>query len=438
MNSSVGRFNKVRIQKTGSVLDIDAEATSFPGQVIGTRTSRSQREGWAIVLGLAVVLCIIFGTTLNSISVFTLPITSAFQCSNEQASRVATAFMFTMTLAMPLAGWLLDRVSPRPVMTVGALIAALGYLLASQSADIDQLTFAIAVSGIGVGTSTYVPAITIATRWIAFDRQGLAFGILLAGSSTGAVIFPMLLTDIIAVIGWRNTMQVVAGIIGLLCIPILLWAARTPESQSIANHQLATQLEGHGICQAMRMPRYWLWIAMQLLLLLSSIGVFIALVPYLVSTGYSAEHAAAFLAGTAVAALIGNFAFGMLSDRWGAKAILLIGTVFGVAGIFFLLAASDPVLGVGAITLFSLIWGSTFNLVNQFAPLLLVEAVGQRNFGSLLGIGNLIAGMGSAFSPTAVGYLVDVTHTYTVALLLCAALAVAALIPIALQRSTSS
>ncbi|MNE54510.1 hypothetical protein D3C80_1492930 [compost metagenome] len=95
-------------------------------------------------------------------------------------------------------------------------------------------------------------------------------------------------------------------------------------------------------------------------------------------------------------------------------------------------------LGVGAITLFSLIWGSTFNLVNQFAPLLLVEAVGQRNFGSLLGIGNLIAGMGSAFSPTAVGYLVDVTHTYTVALLLCAALAVAALIPIALQRCTSS
>lgn len=433
-----GRFNKVRMQKTGEVLDIDTASTNFSGQAINARTNRSQRHGWAIVLGLAVVLCISFGTTLNSISVFTLPITSAFQCSNEQASRVATAFMFTMTLAMPLAGWLLDRISPRPVMTVGALITALGYLLASRSADIDQLTLAIAVSGIGVGTSTYVPAITIATRWIAFDRQGLAFGILLAGSSIGAVIFPMLLTDIIAAIGWRNTMQVIAGMIGLLCVPILLWAARMPEIQVIASHQPATPLEGHGIAQALRMPRYWLWIAMQMLLLLSSIGVFIALVPYLVSAGYSAEHAAAFLAGTAAAALIGNFAFGMLSDRWGAKAILLIGTVIGVAGIFCLLAASDPVLGVGAITLFALSWGSTFNLVNQFAPLLLVEAMGQRNFGSLLGIGNLVAGLGAAFSPAAVGYLVDATHAYTLALLLCAALAVAALIPIALQSRSGT
>ncbi|MNR02259.1 hypothetical protein D3C85_1181030 [compost metagenome] len=63
--------------------------------------------------------------------------------------------------------------------------------------------------------------------------------------------------------------------------------------------------------------------------------------------------------------------------------------------------------------------------------------MGQRNFGSLLGIGNLIAGLGSAFSPEAVGYLVDTTHSYSLALLLCAALAAAALLPIALQHRSS-
>ena len=423
-----------RLQNTVVGLDIDAVAADRTGPSTKAESHPNQRQGWALVLGLAVVLCIIFGTTLNSISVFTLPITTSLGCSNEEAARLATAFIFSMTLAMPVAGWLLDRISPRPVMTAGAIMAALGYLLASRSPDITQLTLAMALSGLGVGASTYVPAITLATRWIVPNRQGLAFGILLSGASIGAVIFPILLTHTIAEVDWRNTMQAIAGMILLICAPLLLWLARMPDDTSVVGLQPADEPRGHGIGHALRMPRYWMWIAMQLLLTLSSLGVFIGLVPYLISAGYSAQDAAVFYAGIGAAALIGNFTFGLLSNRWRAKNILLIGTVIGTAGILCLLGANDPVLGLGAIALFSLTWGTTFNLVNQLSPLLLVEAMGQRNFGSLLGIGNLIAGLGSAFSPEAVGDLGDTTHTYTLPLLLCGALAATALLPIALQH----
>ncbi|MCY1336364.1 putative sulfoacetate transporter SauU [compost metagenome] len=426
-----------RMQDTIAGLDMDAASTDLAGPPAKAEGSPDPLQGRALVLGLALVLCILFGATLNSISVFTLPITATFGCSNEQAARLATAFIVTMTLAMPLAGWLLDRISPRPVMTAGAVMAALGLLLAARSPDIDQLTIAMALSGIGVGTSTYVPAITLATRWIAPNRQGLAFGILLSGASIGAVIFPVLLTQIIVRLDWRSAMEAVAILILLVCVPLLLWLARMPEGSSAAGQRPAEQLAGHGIGHALRMPRYWLWVAMQMLLTLSSLGIFIALVPYLVSAGHSAQDAAAFYAGIGAAALVGNFAFGVLSNRWRATNILMIGTCLGIAGILCLLAAPDPLLGVGAIALFSLAWGTTFNLVNQLSPLLLVEAMGQRNFGSLLGIGNLIAGLGSAFSPEAVGYLVDTTHSYSLALLLCAALAAAALLPIALQHRSS-
>lgn len=392
-----------------------------------------QRQGWAIALVLAVVLCIIFGTTLNSLSVFTQPITSALRCSNEQVARVATAFLISMTLAMPLAGWLLDRIAPRPVMTGGALITALGYLLAGWSADIDQLALAVALSGLGVGACTYVPAITLVTRWLPFERQGLAFGLLLAGGSIGAIIFPVLLTQVIAAIGWRSTMQGIAGTIVLFCVPLLLWAARLPARHASADQSVAVPADGHGIAQALCMLRYWLWIGMQLLLTLSSLGIFIALVPYLISVGYSAQQAAGLLAASAAAALVGNFVFGLCSQRWAAKSILMSSTLVCALGILCLLAAGDPRLGLAAVVLFILGWGSTFTLVNQFAPLLLMEATGARNFASLLGIGNLVAGLGSAFSPEIVGYLVDLTQTYTLALLLCAGLAVAALLPIALQ-----
>lgn len=401
-----------------------------------TTIQADSRNGWGIVIGLAVVLCIIFGTTLNVLSVFTPPIQQAFQCTNEVAARVATVFLLTMTLAMPAAGWLLDRMSPRPVMTGGAALTVLGYLAAAHAGDISQLTAMLGVAGVGVGASTYVPAITLTSRWIAPNRQSVAFGILLAGAALGAILFPLPVTYVTQWLGWRYAMQAIAAMIALTCVPILIWTARLPDSRPTAPHGAPGPmlLHGHDIGEALRMPRYWLWIVMLMLITLSSLGVYIALVPYLVSTGYSAERAAAVYMAIGAATLVGNILFGALSTRWGAKAVLLTGTASSAVGILCLLAVDHQAVGMIAIALFSLIWGSTFNLANQLSPLLLAEAMGQRNFGSLLGIGNLISGVGSAFSPEALGYLVDSTHTYTIALAICAALLVVALLPISLLQ----
>lgn len=389
------------------------------------------RSAWCLVLGLALVLCISFGTTLNALGVFTLPIIAAFHCSHEEAAHVATVFLFAMTLAMPVAGWLLDRLAPRPVMAAGALLTVIGYLYAARSSDLALFTTAIALGGIGIGMSTYIPAVTLVSHWIPPRQQGLAFGILLAAVSLGGMVFPVLLTRIIVAFDWRTAMTMVAALIFCICLPLLLWLARMPPAHPTESVRPAPAL-GHGIVQALRMPSYWLWIAMLMLITMSSLGVYMALIPYLVSVGYSADHAALVNTGAGAATLAGNFLFGVLSARWGTERTLLAGTVVAAAGILFLLGAQDPALGLGAVALFALVWGSTFNLANQLSPAMLLESMGQRNFGSLLGIGNLIAGVGSAFGPAIVGYLVDLTHAYTLPLLLCAALMLAALLPIAL------
>ncbi|MCM2318999.1 MAG: MFS transporter [Pseudomonas sp.] len=425
------------MQQTAVALDgaaLAEAAESRPAPQAVAAALPDQRQGWLLVAGLAVVLCVIFGTTISALGLFTLPITADLHCSHEQAARFATAFMLSMTLSMPLAGWLLDRLAPRPVMTAGSVLTALGYLLAAGSPDIDRLTLALALAGIGVGASTYVPAMTLASRWMAPARQGLAFGILLAGAAIGGVIFPNLLTRLIGELGWRSVMQLIAGLILLVCVPLLLWLARLPEAPTAASRHAAEALPGHAIGQVLRMPRYWLWIAMQLLLTMSGLGIYISLVSCLVSAGYSAQAASTWYAGVGAASLAGNFLFGALSQRCSARTILLCGNTIGIAGLLCLLLAQHPAWGLAAVAVFTLSWGTTFNLVNQLAPLLLVEAMGPRNFGSLLGIGNLLGGLGAAFGPAAVGYLVDTSGSYTPALLLCAALAAAATLPIALQQ----
>lgn len=394
-------------------------------------SSSHTRQAWILVVGLGVVMAISFGISFNAFSIFTLPIVDAFGASLEQAARIATVFMITMTLTMPAAGWLLDHAPPRPVMTLGAVVTALAYVLAAHSDSLTLFTAAIGLAGVGVGASTYVPAFTLVTRWMSPRRQGLAFGVLLAVTAIGGIFFPILLTWMIAAFGLRDTLQVCAAMVFFICLPLLLWLVRLPPPGLHAAEQAAADAGTQGgIGKALCMPRYWLWVGMFLLITLSSLSILMGLVPYLVSVGYTADAAALIYGTLAAAAIVGSLLFGALSTRWGAGRTLVLGVILASLGMACLLVAPHPSFGVLALVLFVLIGGTTFNLVNQFSPTLLMELIGQRNFGSLLGIGNLISGLGAAMGPTLFGYLVDSTRSYVLPLSLSAAMMALALLPL--------
>ena len=244
---------------------------------VKTDSNPDQRQAWRVVIGMAVTVCILFGTTISAFGVFTPHITTTFQSSNEQTANIATAFIFSMTLAMPLAGWLLDRVGPRLVMTLGTLLMGSGYLFASVSQDINSLILALALSGLGVGASTYIPATALVMRWVELKRQALALGVLVSGISMGTIIFPMLLTYITELYDWRFAMQLIAALAFLVCVPLLLWLARLPcqPLPGSEEHCNMVELTGQTVKQALRLPRYWLWVAMQVLLTFSTLGIVI-------------------------------------------------------------------------------------------------------------------------------------------------------------------
>ncbi len=411
---------------------IESFANDFCHLIMMTSSSSSNtRQAWVLVVGLGVVMAVSFGISFNAFSIFTLPIVDTFNGNLEQAARIATVFMITMTLTMPAAGWLLDHAPPRPVMTLGAVVTALGYLMAAHSDSLNMFTAAIGLAGVGVGASTYVPAFTLITRWISPRRQGLAFGVLLAVAAVGGIFFPLLLTRMIAAFGLRGTLEGCAAMVFFICLPLLLWLVRLPPADLRAAQQAATDADlPGGIGKALCMPRYWLWVAMFLLITLSSLSILMGLVPYLVSVGYTTDGAAVFYGSIAAAAIVGSLLFGALSTRWGVGRTLALGVTLSSVGIVCLLAAPHPSFGFAALVVFVLIGGTTFNLVNQLSPTLLMEFIGQRNFGSLLGIGNLVSGLGAAMGPTIFGYLVDSSKDYVFALSLTAALMAFALLPL--------
>lgn len=397
---------------------------TLPASMKNARHPEARRI-WIRVLGLTLSQCIAFGVTLNAFGILSLPLVRFFGANQAEAAQAVTAFLLLMTLTMPLAGWLLDRVSPRPVMVCGALLVSIGYGISAQASSLNTFSAAMGLAGIGIGLSTYVPSVTLITRWLPAERQGLAYGVMAAGIAAGGVLVPLILAPLVVSMALPLILQGIGGLVLLSCVPLLAWV--TDKAPSATRSDVQEPSGGTGIGASLALRRYWLWVVMLVLISLSGISILMTLIPCLVAAGHTPAEAAVFHGGTAIATLIGSLAFGALSTRWGAERTLLLGSALGGVGILCLLGAGNSLLGSALAFLFVLLWGSTFNLVNQFSPVLLLEALGQRHFGSLLGLGNLISGVAAALGPITVGHLVDTTRSYFLPLLLCAALMAVAL-----------
>ena len=385
------------------------------------------RTTWALIACLGFVLAICFGVTINAFGIYALPVIKSLQASNEEVSRAAGAFFLAQSLMMPISGWIFERTRPQWLMAGGVAFSGLCCIMGAQAESIGQYVLWMGACGIGIGLSTYIPAFTLVTHWVAPARQGLVFSVILAAISAGGILFPPALSRLIQAIGWTQALSGTGLFLVLLCAPLLLMMVRMP-SISAQKHEQADAASS-SIGQALRSSRYWMWVLMLSLIGISTIGLLMSLVPYLVSMGYSESTAADFYALTAVTTLLGNFLFGLLSHRWGARNTLLLGIVLSALGTLLLLAAQQPYWGMAAVFGFCVIWGLSFNAGNLLSPTLLIESVGQRNFGVLLGIGNLISGIAAAAGPSSFGYLVDSTQSYQWPALLCAVAVLVAFAP---------
>lgn len=398
----------------------------------------SDNRGWQATAGVAVVSALILGTTLCTMGMFLAPVMEAFDSSNAKASQATTAFLLAMTLTTPLLGMLIDRIGARIVMTGGAILVSIGYWMAAGSDSADAFIAAMAVAGAGVGSSTYVPSTIVIASWIE-HRRGLAMGIFLGATGVGTAAFPVWVAHRLGVDDWRATLQWIAIAIAFVAVPVLLAVARTrPNQDSNADASHNVDHSGLSIGQALRTRTFWLLCATQVLAGLSMQGVFPYIFPHLQGVGFSVAMAALLFGIANLAAVPGSLLFGVLADWKGPKRALVVGLIICGLSTPLLLTANDSTRGIGLMVTFAALWGTTCALPNQLLPLLLVETVGRRNFGSLLGIAYLLYGVSMATGPFVTGHLYDSTHSYAEPFLLCAVLMTLAALPISLIGAKAS
>ena len=116
-----------------------------------------------------------------------------------------TIMIFVNTWLSPLEGWLVDRYGPRPVVMVGAVCAAISWVINSEAQSLAVLYFSAIVGGLAIGC-VFGTCMGTALKWFP-DRRGLAAGMIAAGYGLGAALTAAPLALMIQQSGYRHAFR---------------------------------------------------------------------------------------------------------------------------------------------------------------------------------------------------------------------------------------
>lgn len=384
--------------------------------------TQQDRAAWRLAAALFISLFFIWGAGYDCFPVLLPAVLKQFHLSREQIGWVPAAQALAALVGGPIVGWLLDRIRAQIVMGAGAVLTAIGIMMMARAGSFHSVIAGATVTGVGLSASTILPATMVISNWFG-ERRGTALGVSTAGMELGGMVIAIVAGSLVVAHGWRFAYTVLAIPPVAIVVPLCLIFVRTrpeqPEDISSAGISSRVQAEpllpGLEVDEALRTRAFWMLIVLEFCYTFSVGGSFIHLVQYLIGIGYT-EAAGKWVVGCSLGlALIGKPALGVLGDRIGGKNALALCLLIGALNIAFLLFARR--LWVLVVSTF--VAGITGAAPIALGPMVQVETLGLRRYGSIAGLLAIAFTLGAMLGPPMVGRIADVTGTYTVSFEVC-------------------
>jgi len=230
------------------------------GAVPATDVVRGNSYRWGqLVLGIicmAMIANLQYGWTL-----FVKPMETKNHWGLTAIQAAFFVFVFVETWLVPVEGWLVDRFGPRPVVVVGGILAALGWVINSYATTVPELYVAAVVSGVGAGC-VYGTCVGNALKWFP-DKRGLAAGLTAAGFGAGAALTVVPIANMIASSGYQQTFFFFGLLQGAVILAIGLFLTRPVPPKGVPiPPRIAMSKVDYNPGQMMKTPVFWLTYAL--------------------------------------------------------------------------------------------------------------------------------------------------------------------------------
>jgi len=376
--------------------------------------------GWFVVTGAFLVLSVSYGARY-CFGVFVHPM---FVDSHWQMSAISLGFSINLlmyALGGLVSGRLLDRMAPRWIMTIGACVAALGFISTGFVHTPGQLYLTYGVLG-GIGSAGIGIVVNSSSvgKWFVRHR-GLAIGVASMGIGVGTMALTPVAGYIVKNYPWRTGfifLGVLVLIVGVLVSQVLMGKSRPEEynllpdgdQPGIEPLEQETNISHASSATVLMDYRFWVLVICFSGAIMAQTMVFVHQVSYAVDNNIGRIAAASSLGAIGVASIFGRFFFGWFSDHIrDPKYSALSGFFVMASGMVILLNTETT----GMLYVYALVFGFGYGSLAPMMPVLLSDRFGREVLGSAYGLLTFFtAGIGGSLGPVLGGIIYDKTGSY--------------------------
>jgi len=181
--------------------------------------------GW-VVVAVAFVTMAIGVNVRTAFSLLFSPILDEFGWARGTTAAAFSLGFVVATLYAPFIGVLMDRLGPRYVLPLGAVLVSSGLIGATFATEPWHLHLTLGVFGIGGGIAlTYIGHGAFLPHWFV-ARRGLAIGIAFSGVGVGSILLFPWLKQVIDQDGWRQACWTMGLLLVILVLPLNFFLQR--------------------------------------------------------------------------------------------------------------------------------------------------------------------------------------------------------------------
>jgi MFS family permease len=379
-----------------------------------TRTS-GLTYGWVVVGAGALMGCVSMGS-MFSLAVFLQPMSVDTGWSRTGISTAMTIDFLAMGVATFAWGALSDRYGARIVVLLGSLLLGLGLVLASRASSLMefQLLFGLII-GVAAG-AFYAPMMAIASAWFEHNRS-LAVALVSAGLGMAPLTVAPFARWLITNYEWRPAMLVIGVVAWILLVPAALLVRRPPvvlevnrPAPGVATPVAAlAPVPRMSAGEALRTPQFAALALAHFACCAAHSGPIFHMVTFALGCGIPAMAAVTVYSLAGVSGLGGRLLLGVLSDRLGAKPVLVGGLMVQALGAGAYLFVNE----LGELYALSIVFGIAYGGVMPLYAILARDYFGAHIMGTMFGAISAVASLGMAFGPFAGGWVFDTYASYT-------------------------
>jgi len=352
---------------------------------------------------------------------------------------LSLVFSFISGLLAPFIGNLSDRIGLRPIMFSSLMLIAVGFLFRPLINELWHWYLFSAIVYAGFPGATVLPAGKMVGLWFPRTR-GRVMGAVVAGNNFGGITMPPLAAAIISTISWEMA-YVVFGLImvalSIAALIVILEDEKKVEAEMNRTNRgdqaiaaKAAAKTGITVQQALRNHNFWLILIGLVAATFTYQGVLTQLRQHFEESGFAPAMATTAVSTIAAMGIASKLAFGRASEKITARIATIISITLQAIGVLFIaLSDATPLLWIGIV-----IFGTGFGGLGALIVLVVQEAFGMLEFGSIIGLMQVGMIASSAGAPFIAGRMHDATGSFDNAFLTVFAIFILGIVTLSIAR----